>query len=215
MPLTSTVQPWPVADELTITDPAAVELLWHPPKRLHLRPFLGRAAGLAEAAQLLGIKKPAMGYWVARLLEVGLIRRWPAQGRTPRYRCIADRLVVSLCDAPLQSYEAVFDDIASGWQGAARQALGRALALQAPQLALRIDASRPGGLATLIQPAAPEAARDDFIYYWGRLWLTVGERQALRAELDALWEKHAALSDRAAKKCSVLVHMVAVAEEAR
>ena len=204
-----------MAEELTVTDRAAAEVLWHPLKRLHLRPFLGRAAGLAEAAALLGLKKPAMSYWIARLLEVGLIRRWPAQRRTPRYRCIADRLVVSLRDAPLQSYEAVFDDIDAGWQAAARQALGRALALQAPQLALRIDASRPGGLATVMQPPAPEAATDDFIYYWGRLWLTVPERQALRGELDTLWERYAALSDQAAKPCEVLVHLVAVAAQTR
>ncbi len=208
------VTAWPVAAELHVTEPAAVALLWHPAQRLHLRPFLGQAAGLAEAAALLGMKKPAMSYWIKRLLEVGLIRPCaPLQRgrhRLPQYRCVADRLVVSLRDAPLASYEAAFDDMGAHWQASAGRALGAALARQAGWLALRISL-REGGLATQVLSEGSGAPADDYLYCWGRLWLSAPERDALRGELDALWEKYAALSDQA-KPTATLLHLLAVPE---
>ena len=106
--------------ERRVTDPAAVQLLWQPRRRLHLRPFLGRSASLAEAARLLGLKKPAMAYWIRRLLALGLIEPAPPgreRGRdVPRYRCVADRLRVSLAQAPLDSQEAVFAETDALWQ---------------------------------------------------------------------------------------------------
>jgi hypothetical protein len=188
---------WTPAEELQVSDPAAVALLWHPAKRVHLRPFIGRSAGLADAARSLGVKKTAMSYWIRRLLDTGLIRPCagaPGRGRqVPQYRCIAERLRISLADAPLASHEAMFDDVDARWHPQTRQALGRAIARQAPWLDLVIESSGPAGLAT-------------------QLWLEAGERDRLREELDALWSRYAALSDRAAKPHAVLVHMVAVPE---
>lgn len=206
---------WTPAEELRVTDPAAVALLWHPAKRVHLRPFIGRSAGLADAARSLGVKKTAMSYWIRRLLDTGLIRPCaaaPAGRPVPRYRCVADRLRISLADAPLASHEAMFDDVDARWHPQTRQALGRAIARQAPWLDLVIESTGPAGLATELVPNGPGAPPDDFLYYRGRLWLDAAERDRLRAELDALWSRYAALSDRADKPHAVLVHMVAVPE---
>ncbi|WP_200231691.1 hypothetical protein [Rubrivivax gelatinosus] len=208
--------PWEAAPELRVVQPAAVEVLWHPAKRLHLRPFLGRAAGLAEAAALLGIRKPAMSYWVGRLTALGLIRPWALERRGRQrvllYRCVADRLLVGLGDAPHASYEGVFDDAERRWQPDARAALGRSLARQAPWLALAISVGGPGGLQTELTAQAPGAPADDFLFCWGRLWLDAGEREQLRAELDALWDRWAARSDQIGKRCPTLLHLVTVPE---
>jgi DNA-binding MarR family transcriptional regulator len=205
---------WSPAAELHVSDSEAVDILWHPARRVHLRPFLGRAAALGEAAHQLGIKKPAMSYWVTRLLAAGLIRpsgqARVGRQRVPTYRCVADRLRVSLKDAPLSSYEGVFEDISARWQPQLLHALARSVSRQAPSLELTIHAEGAGGLATTLLPMAGETLRDDFLYCWGRLWLTPSERDALRAELDGLWERYAALSDAANKRCPTLVHLVSV-----
>jgi DNA-binding MarR family transcriptional regulator len=213
---TPSESPWSPVAELRVTDADAVAILWHPARRLHLRPFLGRAAALGEAAQQLGLKKPVMSYWVKRLLAAGLIRPCGharvGRQRVPTYRCVADRLRVSLKDAPLASYESVFEDVSARWQSATLQALARAVAPQAPALDLTIYVDGPGGLSTTLLPRAGQAPRDDFVFYWGRLWLTPAERDALRAELDALWDRWSALSNADDKQCATLVHLVHVGE---
>jgi DNA-binding transcriptional ArsR family regulator len=207
---------WSPAAELRVTGADAVTILWHPAQRLHLRPFIGRAASLGEASQQLGVKKPAMSYWIGRLLAAGLIRPCgPARvgrQRVPTYRCVADRLRVSLKDAPLTSYESVFEDISARWQPASLQALACAVARQAPLLDLTIYIDGPGGLGTTVLPRSGQAPQDDFVYYWARLWLTPTERDALRAELDALWDRWSALSHADTKPCATLVHLVHVGE---
>lgn len=213
------VPPWTPAEELRVTAPAAVALLWHPAKRRHLRPFLGQAAGLADAARQLGMGKPAMSYWIRRLLDTGLIRPWPAEavrGRAvPMYRCVADRLRVGLADAPIASHEALFDDVDAGWLPQTRQALGRAVARQAKWLDLVISSRGGAGLASEAVPSRPGAPPDDFLYYRGRLWLAPAEQARLRSELDALWERYTALSDQRAQPNALLVHLVAVPEPGR
>lgn len=130
----------------------------------------------------------------------------------PRYRSVADRFRVRLDDASLASYEGVFDDTSARWHPATRQALARALARQSSTLDLSIYVEGSGGLATHLLPRDGVAPRDDFLYCWGRLWLSPDERDALRAELDALWDRYAALSDSQAKRCATLVHLVHVGE---
>lgn len=219
MPANDAATDWVALPELTVSDAAAVEVLWHPAKRRHLGPFLGQSAGLADAALALDIQKTAMSYWIKKLVGVGLIRPCAPERRggrrLPRYRCVADRLRVSLRDAPLASHEAVFDDVAAGWQPAARQALARSMARQAHALDLTIETSSTGGMATAVLPRGDDAPPDDFIYYWGRLWLSAAEREQLRQEFDALWTRWAERSDRGAKPHAVLVHMLAVPERPR
>ena len=137
-PLHEPTHDWTAQPELTVTDPAAVAVLWHAAKRLHMRPFLGKSAGLAEAAASLGIKKTAMSYWIDRLLDLGLIRlssveRGPRH-KVARYRCVADCFRVRLADVPLSSHEGMFDDVDGRWHAQARQALARSQARQAPHL---------------------------------------------------------------------------------
>jgi DNA-binding transcriptional ArsR family regulator len=197
--------------ERRVTDPAAVQLLWQPRRRLHLRPFLGRSASLAEAARLLGLKKPAMAYWIRRLLALGLIEP-VAPGRergrdVPRYRCVADRLRVSLAQAPLDSHEAVFAETDALWQQRLRPALARCMARQSGQVDLVLHASDSAGLGSTLETSPGAAPRDECVHVWGRLWLAAAERDALRAELDALFDRYAALSDRGRKTAVTLLHL--------
>lgn len=199
-----------------VHEPAAVDILWHPAKRFHLRPFLGQAAGLADAAALLGVKKTAMSYWIDRLQSTGLIRAWTPTRRAgrhvPRYRAVADCFRLHLADAPHGSYEAVFDDTSERWQPQARRALARSIARQAPWLALSVSVQPGRGLASTLEPLGDDAPPDDSLYYWARLWLRPEERDRLRTELDALWDRYAALSDQAGKPCPVLLHLMTVPE---
>jgi len=209
---------WAPAADLLVTDPAAVEVLWQADKRRHLKPFLGRAADLATAAAELGIAKPAMSYWIGRLLDVGLIRLVGThkQGRHVRrsYRCVADRLRVALVEAPLSSYEGVFADFSTRWMGQAHDAMSRSLARQASQLELSIADTGAAGLSTTILPRQGcTAPPDDFLYYWARLWLAPEQAQALAREMDALYERYGALSDREAPGAvPTLVHLLHVRE---
>ncbi len=200
--------------ELRVSDPAIAEVLWHPAKRVHLRPFLGASAGLAEAAAALGVKKTAMSYWIGKLLALGLIRGCGHDPRSrrklPIYRCIADRLLLSLGDAPMSSLEGVFDDIDARWHPRARAALARSLARQAPWMDLMIEITPRGGMATNLVPNGDAKHADDFVYNWGRLWLTGAERDMLRNELNVLWDKYSQLTDAANKPHPVLMHLVAV-----
>ena len=210
---------WMAAPEHLVVDPAAIEVLWHPAKRLHLKPFIGKCADLAAAAAELGIRKPAMSYWIDRLLEVGLIRQTHVEKRlrhrVPFYRCVADHLRVGLVDAPLASYDDVFDEFQRRWATHSRQALAEALARQAPHLELHIRPGGAAGLATSILPRPGAVPQDDFIYYWARLWLTADENRQLRDELDALWEKYAALSDESGKPEQVVMHLLQAPESWR
>lgn len=210
---------WPVAPELRVTDPAAAGVLWHPDKRLYLRPFLGRSCGLAEAAALLAVRKTAMSYWIKRLLALGLIRaRGQARcGRqmVPVYRCVADRLRLRLADAPHASYEAVVDEASARWRRLTRAALGRAVARQAPWLDMCLQVDGAAGMGIVLAPSGPGAPADDMVHYWGRLWLSPQECDALREELDALWDRYAALSDARGKPRPMLLHLVSVPEPPR
>jgi len=210
---------WTPAADWLVTDPAAVDILWHPNKRIHLKPFLGRSTDLAGASAELGVKKTAMSYWINRLVDVGLIRveRTEKRGRHTLtfYRCIADRLRVALKDAPMESYEAVFADFSARWKSTAEQALAGALAKQAPQLELCFAPHGNGGPFTTILPReGEEPPPDDFLYYWARLWLTPEEQASLAAELDALYDKYGALSDKSTKKAPALVHLMHVRVDA-
>lgn len=207
---------WVVAQELLVNEPGAIDVLWYPKKRQHLKPFIGKSNDLAGAARELGIKKNAMSYWIDRLLEVGLIREVHVEKR-PRhqvrfYRCVADKLRVGLMNAPLASYEDVFENFHSRWKQHALTALAESLERQSAELELCITASDTSGVFSTIMPKPGSALRDDFIYYWARLWLTEAERVALQAEMDALYDKYAALSNQDAKREQVLVHLIQVPE---
>lgn len=207
---------WPVAGELLVNEPDAIEVLWYPKKRQYLKPFLGKSTDLAGAARELGIKKNVMSYWIDRLLAVGLIREVHVEKR-PRhklrfYRCVADKLRVGLMNAPLASYEDVFENFHSRWKQHALTALAESLERQSHELELCITASGASGVFSTIMPKPGSTLRDDFIYYWARLWLTEAERAALQAEMDALYDKYAALSNQDAKREQVLLHLIQVPE---
>lgn len=214
MPSFATPPDWTPVAELRVSDPAAVEVLWHPAKRVHLRPFIGASVGLAQAAEMLGIKKTAMSYWIAKLLALGLIRGCGCDPRSrrklPIYRCVADSLRLRLSDAPMSSLEGVFDDLEMRWHPRARAALARSLARQAPWMDLTIEITPRGGMSTNLVPNGQAKQADDFVYNWGRLWLTGAEREMLRSELNALWDKYSVLTDAANKPHPVLMHLVAV-----
>jgi len=215
------VPEWTPAADLEITDPAAVEILWHVEKRLNLKPFFGRSADLASAAEQLGVSKTAMSYWIGRLLGVGLIRlvRVEKRGRhrIRHYRCVADRLRVNLNEAPLASYEGVLDDFTQRWHMQARAAMARSLAKQAPDLELCIaNTGAAAGLSTTVlpRPGRPTPP-DDFIQYWARLWLTEDETKQLANELNALYDRYAALSDKTSKTVPTLMQLTHVREPQR
>lgn len=209
--------PWTPEPELAVTDPAAIEILWHANKRIHLKPFLGRSADLAGASRELGVKKTAMSYWIQRLLDAGLIRVERVEKRARHvltfYRCVADRLRVGLDAAPLESYEGVFDDFGRRWNGLAKAAMARSLARQAADLELCYSSQGAAGPFVTILPRDGRMPADDFIFYYARLWLTEDEKRALNAELNALYDKYAALSDKVNKKVPALLHLIEVRED--
>lgn len=209
---------WEPADDLLVTHPDAVAILWHPDKRVHLKPFMQADNDMAGASRELGIKKGAMGYWINRLLEAGLLRPTQVEKRgrhrVARYRCVARRLRVGLADAPVQTYEGLFGDFSKLWMGQVHRSLARALERQAPTLELSIKATPTAGLSTNILPReGVEPPPDDFIYYWARLWLTEAEREALAADLNALYDRYGALSDPANKPHATLLHMIHVRQQ--
>ncbi|MEK8029870.1 hypothetical protein AACH06_03470 [Ideonella sp. DXS29W] len=212
---------WEPAAEMEVTDPAAVEILWHVEKRVHLQPFMGRTADLATAAGQLRISKTAMSYWMGRLSDVGLIRlvRVEKRGRhrIRHYRCVADRLRVSLLEAPLSSYEGVLDDFTQRWQIQARAAMARSLARQAPDLELCLShtGAAAGMSSTILPRPGRQAPPDDFIQYWARLWLTDDEATRLADELNALYDRYAALSDKTTKTVPTLLQLSQVRETQR
>ena len=208
---------WPVAPELQVNDAAVAELLWHPARRRQLAPFLGRSSTLAEAAAELGMGKPAMSYWIKRLLALGLIRprgttRLQRGRAVVQYRCVADCLRLSLRDAPLSSYEAIVDDSSALLREQTRQALGQALQRQSRWLEMRLQAHPATGMGIVVAPCGEGMPPDDCLHYWGRLWLAPEEARALRDELDRLWDRFSALSDRQHKRQRMLLQMVAVPE---
>lgn len=215
------VPPWEPAAELEVTDQAAVEILWHLEKRVNLQPFLGRSADLASAADQLQVSKTRMSYWIDRLLEVGLIRlvRVEKRGRhrISHYRCVADRLRVRLDDAPLESYEGVLEGFSRRWEAQARTAMAKSLARQAPELELCI--AYTGAAAGMFTTVMPRPGRptppDDFIQYWARLWLTDEESAQLAAELNALYDRFGALSDKTTKTVPTLIQLMHVREAQR
>jgi DNA-binding MarR family transcriptional regulator len=209
---------WKPAADWLVTEPEAVEILWHPNKRIHLKPFLGRSNDLAGASAELGIKKTAMSYWINRLVEAGLIRaeRTEKRGRHTLtfYRCVADRLRVPLLDAPLENFEEVFDDFSARFRASARQSLARSLARQAPNQELCFQPFGNGGpFASIMQPEGTEPPPDDFIFYWARLWLTAEEQAQLHSEMNALYDKYGALSDKKNKPVPTLMHLMQVRED--
>jgi DNA-binding MarR family transcriptional regulator len=215
------IPPWEPAAELEVTDQAAVEILWHIEKRVNLQPFLGRSADLASAADQLHISKTRMSYWIDRLLQVGLIRLVRAEKRgrhrISHYRCVADRLRVRLDDAPLESYEGLLEDFSRRWEAQARAAMARSLARQAPDLELCI--ANTGAAAGMFTTVMPRPGRptppDDFIQYWARLWLTEEESAQLATELNALYDRFGALSDKTTKTVPTLIQLMHVRETQR
>lgn len=210
----TTADDWPVLPELRVTDPQAAEVLWLHAKRRHLKPFLGRSSGLADAARQLGMQKTAMAYWIKRLLALGLIRERghvrSGPRRVPQYRCVADRLLLDLQHAPLAGYEAVFEDTSTLWRQQLHHALGRSIARQSAWLDMCVKPDGHDGIGIEITARGPGAPPDDYLHYWARLWLTADEAAALRRDLDALWERYAALADRHGKPVPVLLHLAAV-----
>lgn len=209
-------QAWQPADEQVVTEPAAVDILWRPAKRRHLVPFIGREASLAQAATEVKAKKTAMSYWIDRLLEAGLIRvarvAQVGRNRVPYYRCVADRLKVSLQDAPLESYESICTEFSARWRRLSDDALARAAARQAPCMELLIQRDPVAGALTLLQPRADAEVRDDYVFYWARLWLSAADREELRRDLDALWDKYERRTDRSLHDSPLLMHLQMVPE---
>jgi DNA-binding MarR family transcriptional regulator len=207
---------WTPLPEMSVTDPLAADVLWRPAKRMHLRPFLGREAGLSEAAMLLKLKKTTMNYWIDRLLDVGLIRTVRVdrlgRNRVPVYRCVADRLRVSMENAPFESYESVCEEFSAGFRNATQRSLAHAVARQAKYLELVCSQGDANGPLTTLLPREGATVEDDFVYFWGRIWLSAAQQQEFLGELHALWNKYELLSDRRGSNGPALMHLMLVPE---
>jgi hypothetical protein len=208
--------PWTPSPELVVTDALAVNILWRPDKRRHLVPFVGREASLAQAAAETGTRKTAMSYWIDQLLDAGLIRltrvAHVGRHRVPHYRCVADRLRVGLADAPFESYESICTEFSTRWRRLSEQALAHAVARQAPAMELVISRDPVAGLRTLLEPRPGAPVKDDYVFFWARLWLAPADRDELQRDLNALWEKYEARTDRQRHDSAVLMHLQMVPE---
>lgn len=94
---------------MTVSDPRAAALLIDPKALEWLKPFIGDALTVQEAARQEGVNPNTMYGWVKRLEAVGLVhiaRVEPRKGRAvKRYRAVADTFFVPFAVSPYAAPE--------------------------------------------------------------------------------------------------------------
>ncbi len=178
--------PFVVRDERTavfLNDEARARLLF---------PFVAREISMAQAALEVGVKLNVMGYWVKRLLEMGLIettRLEPRHGSPIRYyRSVTDQIIVPVALMPMVSDEELLMrrvdwHMRTFQRSAAHQ--GRKLY---PDWHLRFYRNEGGRITWAFEPTiAPGQVTVESppgVDIWGQFWLAAEEAAELHQILE-------------------------------
>jgi hypothetical protein len=157
-----------------------------------LFPFVARETSLAQAASEVGVKLNVMGYWVKRLLEMGLIemtRLEPRHGSPIRhYRSVTDQIIVPVALMPSVSDEELLMRRVD-WH---MRTFQRSAALQGrklyPDWHLRFYRNEGGRITWAFEPSiAPGQAPVESppgLDMWGQFWLSAEEAAELHRTLE-------------------------------
>jgi hypothetical protein len=199
---------WPA--ELAVRDAAAAELLTDVRATRFLKPFMGRACGLSEAARELGVGRSLMSYWTGRLQGAGLLVAVPAEvARRSAWRASADSFVVALQDLPQDSDAAVLDRYMAPGFEQLKQALLRVARRDVDQWQYRLRAL-PQGTQQLLEPRSGDLWDTRLLNDRANLHLSERQAAELRAELAALLRRYVALSQRGRSRKRYLAWVCAV-----
>lgn len=187
---TTSTQKW-------IDDPKVAAFLTDRVRSRHLDPFLGREATIGEAAAELGLSAPRMSYWVAKLLELGLLQlvgsRSESRHRVRVYRSAADSFVLSLDLLAANHVEILGQYFAPVWS---RFLTSLAAAGARSDTGWLVRFARSGDQAGFeIVPGS--GSLDDVRVFnsWAKLTLTHERATELRRDLRELAERYAELQD--------------------
>lgn len=205
---------WAVQDECCVDDPEVAQLLGRADSRRYLLPFMARPCTVQTAARHLQVKAPAMQYWVGRLQAAGLLRLWGVERRGRHrvqwFQAVARRWRVGLHLLPIETHEEVLACVSERFERLARHSVARSISASARDLEMTIAHGGAAGSAVGVQAVPGREVVDDYLAYWARLWLSEAEEGALRQELDALWDRYAALSRGGAGRRPVLLNLTQV-----
>lgn len=185
---------------LEISDPLLAELLLDPQARRVLRPFIGGAKTVGEAAHELGVKPNTLFKRVKALERLGLLRvahEQPRAGRAVKlYRCVAESFFVPFRATSLETLEALFYTATEEPNRRIASGLAHQLIAQAPRLGylvtpyrntLRHDLSLDGHTEyDALRPENPA-----FVRAWPVLRLDPERAKRFQAELMGLLERYA------------------------
>lgn len=175
--------------ELAISHPAATKLLVDPKARDFLKPFLGRACGLSEAARQLGVGRSLVSYWVGRLRDAGLMLPLTDPAGRRLWRSSADAFVVALRDMPMDSDAAVLANHMDGAYDRMKQALLRVARQEESNWRFRVFKSDQG-LVSEIQPHSGKLADVKLLNNRATVHLSPAQAAALRAELAEVLKRY-------------------------
>jgi len=185
---------------MTVSDPQAAAVLTNPEALEWLKPFIGCALSVSEAARQEGANTNTMYGWVKRLEAVGLIRvvsEEPRKGRAiKRYRAVADTFFVPFAASPYSTLEDALAALDGAWEKEMRRLVVRARQQVVETWGYLIKRHASG---TLMLTSAEGGQELDFLTgdapavlsSWSDLiYLTEEEAKALQRHLRGLLEAH-------------------------
>jgi DNA-binding transcriptional ArsR family regulator len=171
----------------------AAEFFVSPNSSRHLGPFLHGECSLAEAAKALGLSKSRMGYWLNKLLELGLIEQLRIEKRgkhhVPIYRATADVFTVPFDQIPAESGEQVLEIHARGFAEAERMAVIRKAREHAEEWYLEYRLWNGQGQRNFV-PKTGRFNQPPFILSFGTIYLTDEVAEAAKQELQAFVSRY-------------------------
>ncbi len=187
---------------LVVRDERTAAFLNDETKARLLFPFLAREASLKEAALETGLKLNVMGYWVKRLLAMGLIEMTRLEHRhgSPirRYQSVSTQIIVPIALIPALSHEELLmQRLDWHMRTFQRAAAHHALKLY-PDWHLRFYRSEGGRPAWGFEPSiAPNEAVIEAppgLDIWAAFWLSAEEAAELHQTLEAAIRRLAPIS---------------------
>lgn len=179
-----------ISSEQRVTQPEVAAFLVHRTRVAHLHPFMGRDCSLSEAAAHLGIGKSRMGYWLKKLLEIGLVRlvRVEKRGRheVPVYRAVADVFTKPIELVEMDADENLMAAHASEFEEAAKRSLLDTARMSADYWDVRFRFADGAGRLEAV-PRNPSL--ETIVNHWGKLRFSPQQAMAFRRELLDLIER--------------------------